>query len=62
MIWPHSYVYVLSMNAFRATRAKLSSCNRGHLAKPKIFTIWASTEEVFHPDVEHSTHLKEIFS
>ena len=32
------------------------------MAKPKIFTICASTEEVFDPDVEHSTDLKEIFS
>ena len=44
MVWPHSYVDVLSMNAFRAIREKLSSCNRDHIAKPKLFTILASTE------------------
>lgn len=50
------------MNTFRATRARLSSHNRDHVAKPEIFTTtWTSTE-VFDPDVEHSTHLKEIFS
>ena len=62
MIWLHSYVYVSSINTSRAARAKLNSHDRDHMAKPEIFTTtWTSTE-VFDPDVEHSTHLQEIFS
>lgn len=64
MIWLYSYAYVLSMNTSELQEQNWVAVwqTRGHAAKPEIFTTaWTSTK-VPDPDVEHSTHLKGIFS